>query len=170
MKKVPEPYSARSPEDYLRTRVDFKTDAYTVKGERYRWSYLITASVAAASAAAVPVLINLPCVSKTYPTFLSLLVTILVSLEGIFHMREHWKNYDLMKSFLRQESCLFQVRGGPYRDKEPGEAFVLLVERVEEEIAKERAQTILMRTARSTDTDQQKPKRDGETTKSSTGG
>ena len=162
------PYSAGNPEDYLRTRVDFKTEAYRRKGERYRWSYLIMASLAAASAATVPVLINLPSVPKIWPTLLSLLVTILVSLEGLFHMREHWKNYDLMKSFLRQEACLFQARGGAYRDKEPGDAFVLLVERVEEEIAKERAQTILMRTARSTEPEQQKPKRDGETTRGST--
>lgn len=143
-------YSARDPEQYLETRVDFKTEAYRRKGERYRWSYLITTTVAAIAAAAVPVLINLD-VPKIAPTLLSLLVTILVSIEGIFHLREHWKNYDLMKSFLRQEACLFQAKGGAYRNKQPNEAFILLVERVEDGIAKERAQTIEMRTARSSD-------------------
>jgi hypothetical protein len=141
-------YSARTPEEYLKTRVDFKTDAYTVKGDRYRWSYLLTASAAAVAAASVPVLINVKDVPAIVPTLLSLFVTILVSLEGIFHLREHWKNYDLMKSFLRQEACLYQAQAGVYRGKPSAEAFVLLVERVEDGIAKERAQTIEMRTTR----------------------
>ena len=152
------PYSARNPEAYLETRLDFKTNAYTLKGDRYRWSYLATASVAAISAAAVPVLINLKDVPSIVPTLLSLLVTILVSVEGIFHLREHWKNYDLMKSFLRQEACLYQARGGVYRDQGEQAAFVLLVERVEDAIAKERAQTIEMRTARES-TDHRPPLR-----------
>jgi hypothetical protein len=144
-------YSARNPKDYLETRVDFKTEAYTRKGDRYRWSYLVVASLAAAAAAAVPVLINIENVPKLVPTLLSLLVTILVTLEGVFHLREHWKNYDLMKSFLRQEACLYQAGAGPYRAKESHDAFVLLVERVEDAIAKERAQTIEMRTSRAPD-------------------
>src|SRR5438045_6024524 len=94
-------YSANVPEEYLANRVDFKTEAYRRKGERYRWTYLISTTVAAIAAATVPVLISLD--HKTTSTLLSLLVTILVSTEGIFHLREHWKNYDLMKSFLRQE-------------------------------------------------------------------
>lgn len=151
-------YSAKNAEDYLRTRVDYKTEAYRAKGERYRWGYLSMASLAAVSAATVPVLINLPGVPSLYPTLLSLLVTVLVSLEGLFHMREHWKNYDLMKSFLRQEACLFQAGAGHYRGKESQDAFTLLVERVEEEIAKERAQTIQMRTARASEPEASKGK------------
>lgn len=149
-------YSARSPEEYLRTRVDYKTEAYRAKGERYRWGYIVMACTSAVAAATVPVLINIEGLPSIYPTLLSLLVTILVGLEGILHFREHWKNYDLMKSFLRQEACLFQAGGGAYRGKSPGEAFVLLVERVEEEIAKERLQTIQMRTARTSEPDQQR--------------
>ena len=91
-------------------------------------------------------LINLS-IPNIYPTLLSLLVTVLVGVEGIFHWREHWKNYDLMKSYLRQEACLFQAKAGPYREQTECGAFVLLVERVEEAIAKERAQTIQMRTS-----------------------
>jgi hypothetical protein len=155
------PYSARTPDDYLKTRVDFKTDAYTRKGDRYRWSYLVTASLAAIFAATVPVLINVKDVPSIVPTLLSLLVTILVSLEGIFHLREHWKNYDLMKSFLRQEACLYQARGGVYRDQDEQAAFVLLVERVEDAIAKERAQTIEMRTARESSDHRPQPPKSG---------
>src|SRR5215217_4215185 len=139
-------YSARNPAEYLETRVDFKTEAYRRKGDNYRWGYQITASVAAIAAAAVPVLINWTNVPSSVPTLLSLLVTILVTFEGIFHFREHWKSYDLMKAFLRQEACLFEAGGGVYRGKTSNDAFVLLVERVEDAIAKERAQTIEMRT------------------------
>ena len=140
------PYSAKTPEEYLQTRVDYKTDAYRIKGDMYRRWYLATATTSAIAAAAVPVLINLN-IPSIYPTMLSLLVTALVGAEGIFHWREHWKNYDLMKSYLRQEACLFQAKGGPYREQPESAAFVLLVERVEEAIAKERAQTIQMRTS-----------------------
>ena len=52
-----------------------------------------------------------------------------------------------MKSF-RQEACLFQAGAGVYRGKTSDAAFRLLVERVEEAISKERAETIQMRTAR----------------------
>jgi len=142
------PYSARTPAEYIQTRVDYKTEAYRKKGEHYRFGYQTTATVAAIAAAAVPVLINFQNVPDIVPTLLSLLVTILVTLEGIFHFREHWKSYDLMKSFLRQEACLFEAGAGAYRGKGANEAFVLLVERVEDAIAKERAQTIEMRTAR----------------------
>ena len=144
-------YSARSPEEYLKTRVDFKTEAYRSKGARYRFGYLAMACTAAVAAATVPVLINWEGVPKLVPTLLSLLVTILVGLEGILHFREHWKNYDLMKSSLRQEACLFQAKAGEYKDRGDSEAFVLLVERVEDAISKERAQTIQMRTDRASD-------------------
>jgi hypothetical protein len=144
-------YSARTPDEYLKTRVDFKTEAYRAKGERYRWGYVAMACVSVVSAASVPVLINLKDVPSLFPTLLSLLVTILVGLEGILHFREHWKNYDLIKSFLRQEACMFQARAGAYRGKSDNDAFVLLVERVEDAISKERAQTIQMRTARTSE-------------------
>lgn len=141
--------SPLTPGEYLKDRVDFKIEAYRKKGMRYRWGYLGTASVSAIAAATVPVLINLEGVAPIVPTLLSLLVTILVGLEGLFHLREHWKNYDMMKSVLRQEVNLFRASAGPYREKSiPAESFVLLVERIEEEISKERAQTIQMRTAR----------------------
>jgi hypothetical protein len=146
-------YSARTPDEYLKSRVRFKAEKYTAKGDMYRRCYLTTAVTSAIAAATVPVLINLNDVPLIYPTLLSLLVTILVGVEGIFHWREHWKNYDLMKSFLRQETFLYEAGAGPYRQKEPPDAFTLLVERVEEEISKERAQTIQMRTARTPEAD-----------------
>lgn len=43
---------------------------------------------------------------------------------------------------------MFQAGAGIYREKSDAERFLLLVERVEDAIAKERSQTIEMRTAR----------------------
>jgi len=142
-------------EQYLKDRVEFKVEAYRKKGARYRWGYLIMASTSVVTAASVPVLINLESVPPIAPTLLSLLVTSLVGLEGLIHFREHWKNYDMMKSLLRQEANLFQARAGPYRGESVGaEPFALFVERIEEEIAKERAQTIQMRTTRTSEQEQ----------------
>ena len=115
------------------------------------------AATATMGAAAVPVLINLKDVPTIVPTILSLLVTILVGLEGLLHLREHWRNYDLMKSFLRQELHLYRAGAGPYREKPfTPESFVLFVERIEGEIAKERSQTIEMRTTKTTEPEPRK--------------
>lgn len=149
-------FEALSAQEYVRDRVAYKIEAYRRKGARYRWGYLFMALTGAVAAAAVPVLINWKGVPRSVPTILSLLVTILVGLEGILHSREHWKNYDMMKSFLRHELSLFKIGGGPYHGKIAADAFVLFVERVEEEISKERAQTIQMRTTRVAETEQQK--------------
>lgn len=149
-----------SPEAYLKERIDFKIEAYRVKGNRYRWSYLVMASIGTIAAAAVPALINLPSVDKVVPTVLSLVVTIIVGLEGVLHCREHWRNYDLMKTFLRQEKSLFQALAGPYRPSRTAHPFVLLVERIEAEISKERSQTIEMRTARESENDRQERERE----------
>jgi hypothetical protein len=141
-------YSAKKPDEYLETRVNYKTEAYNRKGKFYKYCFLASSTLMMVSAAMVPVAINLEGVPKLVPTLLSLLVTVLVGVEGVFHFREHWKNYDLIKSFLRQEGCMFQAGAGIYREKSDSERFLLLVERVEDAIAKERSQTIEMRTAR----------------------
>jgi len=141
-------YSAKTPEEYLVTRVNYKTETYNRKGIFYKYCFLGSATLMMISAALVPVAINLDGVPKLVSTLLSVLVTVLVGIEGVFHFREHWKNYDLIKSFLRQEACMYQAGAGVYRGKPESERFVLLVERVEDAIAKERSQTIEMRTAR----------------------
>lgn len=143
-----EPSLQISHDVYVKDRVRFKIEAYRKKGNRYRWSYLLMASTATVGAATVPVLINLDKVDKIVPTLVSLLVTILVGLEGLLHLREHWRNYDLMKTYLRGEENLFRAGAGAYKNLPPNEAFPLFVERIESEIAKERTQTIDMRTAR----------------------
>lgn len=153
--------------DYMRERVHFKMKIYGKLGNRHRWLYYITSFTAIVCAAIVPVLISQNDDKFKFPaTILSLLVTILVSLEKLFHFRQHWRNYDSIESFLRSEQLYFQTRSGVYAEKDDNdkkevkdgkedeakksanakEAFELFVRRIEDAIKNERDQTIEMRT------------------------
>ena len=77
-----------SPEEYMNDRVVYKINNYVKKSERQKLFYHVTSVLAIVFAASVPVLINLG-VNLVLPTILSLVVTILVSLEKLFHFREH---------------------------------------------------------------------------------
>jgi hypothetical protein len=136
-----------SPEEFMNDRVVYKIKVYTRLSEKYRFWYQLTSVIAIVCSTMVPVLINLG-VAAIVPTILSLLVTILVSLEKLFHFREHWRNYDLMAASLRSEQVQFQTRSGTYRKKgaNPEKAFQRFVENVEAGIKEERNDTIGMRT------------------------
>lgn len=132
--------------EYMEDRVIYKMGAYTRLSRQHRSWYQLTSIVGIVCAATVPVLINLG-VNTIVPTILSLIVTILISLEKLFHLREHWRNYDAIAALLRSEQLQFQTKSGPYRDKKNNqEAFQLFVRRIEEAIKDERNDTITMRT------------------------
>jgi len=139
----------RTPAEYLKDRVEYKTRNYVKKGTRYRYAYWIMAGIGAVGSSVVPVLVNIP-VKPIYTTIVSLLVVVTVAMENLFHPREHWRNYDLISSELREEEMQFSTRSGLYsqfdKDKEE-DAFHKFVERIENAIGKERAETIVMRTA-----------------------
>ena len=135
-----------TPERYVRERIEFKLAAYSGKAKMYRLRYLIMSVVSVVGAASVPALINMG-VNTLVPTVVSLIVTIMVSLEGLFHYREQWKNYDLITSFLKYEQMCFEAKTGVYRKKDDSEAFALLVKRVEDGILKERSETVQLRTS-----------------------
>lgn len=139
-----------SEEDYMKNRVVFKIKIYDKLSKRHRNRYYLFSVLSIIFAATVPVLINLDLgtVALIVATFLSLAVTILVSLEKLFHFREHWKNYDMMAWVLRREQLYFQTKTGPYDEgkQEKNQAFALFVKNVEEAIKNEREETIEMRT------------------------
>jgi hypothetical protein len=138
----------RTPDEYIKDRVEYKINNYTKKAVRYRWAYQAAASLAAIGSAAVPVLINIPGVNSLIPTLLGLFVAALVALEGVWHLAAHWRNYDLISSVLREEEMRFSTKASPYDKKGEGEdkVFSTFVDRVEDAMAKERAETIVMRT------------------------
>ena len=136
--------TVRSLEDYFEDRVSYKIKKYSRKGDRYKVIYWALAVVVAAAGTTVPVLINIDSVPKVIPTALSLVVAILVAVEGIIHPRELWRNYGLISAALREEEMRFSTKTRPYRD-DPRD-FAEFVDRVERLIAEERSDTILLQT------------------------
>ena len=135
----------RKPEDYIKDRVQYKINSYTRKGRNFRVLYWAMASFAAIGSIVVPGLMNLESVPMWIPTALSLCVAAVVALEGIFHPRELWRNYDLIAAGLREEEMRYSTQGEPYND--PAKAFNVFVKNVEDMIKAERQDTIGLRTA-----------------------
>jgi hypothetical protein len=136
-----------TPDEYMKDRVVYKINQYTKLSGQQKLLYQLTSIIGIVCAASVPVLINLS-VNVALPTILSLVVTILVSLEKLFHFREHWRNYDAIAAFLRSEQLQFQTRAGVYKEKDSksDDAFRLFVRRIEDGVKDERNDTIEMRT------------------------
>ena len=151
--------STLSEEAYLKCRVTYKIVVYGKLAKKQRLFYQILSLASIISAASVPALIKsrgceayTPLGCESYAAILSVIVTILVALEKLFHFREHWRNYDSIESDLRSEQVLYQTRSGVYKTgtdkiKTDADAFKLFVNRIEERIRNERADTIDMRTS-----------------------
>jgi len=144
-----------TPETYFQKRVEYKIDLYFKLSKQSKNRYYVISATSIILSAAVPVLINIK-ISEIFqtllPTILSLMVTILVSLEKLFQFREHWKNYDLAEESLRREKFLFQARTGEYKGLNDQDAFALFVNHFEDRIHQERAQTIKARTQEAKET------------------
>lgn len=142
----------RNISDYTKDRLQHKINIYYKKANKNKGYYYIVALLIAASAAFVPVLVNLDfkfinIESKVWATVFSLLVSIGVAVQEIFHFREHWRNYNLIDSNLRSEEMLFSMSAGAYADKKEEEKTKIFVQRIEELIRDERWETINMRTS-----------------------
>lgn len=133
-----------TPEEYMEDRVIYKINLYGKLGDRHRRFYYISSFISILCAALVPVLIQRE--NDLSAIILSLIVTILVSLEKLFHFRQHWRNYDSVESYLRREQILYQRRADVYKEKSDEEAAELFVRRIEDGIKHERDETIEMRT------------------------
>jgi hypothetical protein len=131
------------PERYINERLKQYVGWYNDKAVVMKARYLRMRWISVVSGAVVPVLVNLSFPLVSYlTTALSLVVVVLVSLEGVFHYREQWKNYRSTEQFLGHELFFFRTRGGPYRELGEAEAFQQLVDRVESAIAAENASTL----------------------------
>lgn len=141
------PQLAITPEEYMKDRVVYKIQVYDKLSKQHKFRYQTTSLVGIILAASVPVLINLG-VGTIVPTVLSLIVTILVSVEKLFHFREHWRNYDELAAVLRSEQLKFQTKAGEYarEDHDADGIFKKFVTRIEQAISEERKETIEMRT------------------------
>lgn len=134
-----------TPEEYMEDRVGYKINLYVKLSDRHRWLYYISSLTSIVCAATVPVLIQSEGY-KVHAIVLSLIVTVMVSVEKLFQFRQHWRNYDTIESYLRREQLLYQRRAGIYKDKSEEEAAEIFVSRIEDGIKHEREETIEMRT------------------------
>jgi len=77
----------------------------------------------------VPVLINIPDVSKLFPTILSAMVTVAMVLESVNHYGQNWRNSRLTSEALKAEKSLYEAHAGRYMKIE--HPFEMFVERCE---------------------------------------
>ena len=137
-------------DQYLAERLAQYQAWYDKKAVRTKSLYLRMRAFTVVGGGLVPVLANvgaewLPAgvpIVRILLTGISLLVVIFVSLESVFHYREQWKNYRSTEQLLGHEKVRFQARVGPYKGLSEQDAFLLLVERVEDAIAAENTATL----------------------------
>jgi hypothetical protein len=137
------------PDEYIKSRVDMYMAWYNQKAVKFKSYYLNMRALSVVGGAVVPVLVNLNLSSpfKEYiTTVISLIVVIMVSLESVYHYREQWKNYRSTEQFIGAEKFQYLTKEGPYKKLEAMEAFLLLVERIENAIASENAATLSIMT------------------------
>lgn len=139
-----------SPDDYMQNRVVYKLKLYMKLANKQKIYYLSLSLIGIFLSAIVTVLINFSS-SKFWPTALSMLVTVTVSVEKLFRFREHWANYDQIAAFLRSEQLKYQTKTGEYSDKkvDANQAYATFVAKIERAIFNERMETIDMRTSNS---------------------
>jgi hypothetical protein len=139
-----------TPDRYLAERLAQYQGWYDKKAVQTKSLYLRMRAFTVVGGGLVPVLANvgaewLPAgvrVVRILLTGISLLVVVFVSLESVFHYREQWKNYRSTEQLLGHEKVRFQARVGPYKGLSEQDAFLLLVERVEDAIAAENTATL----------------------------
>lgn len=139
-----------TPEQYLAERLAQYQGWYDKKAVRTKALYLRMRAFTVVGGGLVPVLANVAAdwepsgvpIARIFVTAISLVVVVFVSLESVFHYREQWKNYRSTEQLLGHEKFRFQARVGPYKDLSESDAFLLLVERVEDAIAAENTATL----------------------------
>lgn len=144
-----------SADKYLTERVAQYRGWYDRKAVACKARYLRMRAFTVVGGGLVPVVANIDIlhhvkmgeygpydVGTALVTLVSLFVVVFVSLETVFHYREQWKNYRSTEQLLGHEEFLFRAGVGPYKGLEADDAFLLLVERVEDAIAAENIATL----------------------------
>ncbi|MFB7554700.1 DUF4231 domain-containing protein [Streptomyces brevispora] len=130
-------------QDYLDGRLSQYQTWYDRKAVKTKAMHLRMRTLSVVGGALVPVLVNIDLpASKLIATVLSLIVVGSVSLESVYRYREQWKNYRSTEQLLGHERIYFQTKVGPYSGLPKGEAFTMLVARVERAIANENSATL----------------------------
>lgn len=132
-----------TPEEYINDRVEQYMNWYKGKAVVAKRRYQSMSAVSVVGAATVPVLVNLSFPYVSYlTTVVSLIVGIFVSLEGVYHYRDQWKNYRSTEQFLGHGKFCFVTNIEPYKDMNPENAFIKFVETIEGYIYRKNAATL----------------------------
>ena len=140
--------SSLDPAEYMEDRVKQYQSWYDAKAGRYKRLYLRLRILTVVAATLVPVVVNIEFDGKELVVSgLGLVAAVLVSLEGVLHHREQWKNYRTAEQSLGFERIQYMARIGPYAGLSAERAFIRFVDRVETAIQAENAATLSILTA-----------------------
>lgn len=140
----PREFGTMNSQEYILERINQYRKWYDNKATSAKNTYLYMRSLTVLGGALVPVLINISneIWMKYFTSAVSLMVVILISLETVYHYREQWKNYRSTEQLIAKEYFNFSTAEGPYKRMQKDDAFLLLVERVENAIESENASTL----------------------------
>jgi Protein of unknown function (DUF4231) len=117
-------------EQYLNERWHPQRDYYSkqsARNKQWHQSILVFSTICALI---VPVLLNIAEVPKVVPTALSILVSVALALENVYHYGDNWRSFRQALEALKAERVLFEASIDPYADQQT--AFPLFVERSED--------------------------------------
>src|SRR5262245_20196165 len=126
-----------SQEDYIELRLNDQINWYDHKSRRNQCLFKCLRLAEIIAAATIPFLSGFA--GNSFPIkiaigVLGVFVAVIASLLGLLHLQEHWIRYRATAESLKREKFLFLTQTEPY-DK--GDAFHLLVQRVEALLSKE---------------------------------
>lgn len=130
--------------EYIDERINPYRGWYDKKATTSKKIFLYMRTITVLGSAIVPVLINVSSVDwmKYITSGVSLLVVVLISLESVYHYKEQWKNYRSTEQSIAKEYFNFTTAEGPYKMLAEKDAFLTLVERVENAIESENLSTL----------------------------
>jgi hypothetical protein len=129
---------------YVRERLDQYSGWYDGKSVAMKRIYLRFRAVTGVGGVLIPVAVNIESLpyKDAIVTVVGIIVAVLITLEGVFHWGDQWKNFRSTEQLLGREKVFFYTRRGPYRGLSEEDAFGLLIERCEEAIAVENTATL----------------------------
>jgi Protein of unknown function (DUF4231) len=117
-------------EVYLNGRWQQQCNYYSkraISNKRWHQNLLLFSTI---SALVVPVLLNIVEIPKWVPTLLSVLVSVALTLDNVYHFGDNWRSFRQTLEALKRERILFETKSGSYEESET--AFRLFVQRCEE--------------------------------------
>ena len=117
-------------EAYLIGRWQQQRDYYSkqsARNKRWHQTLLLFSTI---GALVVPVLLNVAETPKWVPTILSVLVSVALALDNVYHYGDNWRSFRQTLEALKQERVFFETGIGSYVESQT--AFPLFVEKCEE--------------------------------------